>query len=480
MAKGAPGDWRAAFGPQEKIQRFRPKESDRYLLNPHKGTTTFQRFNGDPLYPGLRWNDSVGPVEFEPFDGNLHNERYGDTRISYCRWLWSVIEPERGQYRWDIIDGALEAARVRNQSLQVRIQPYIQDMPQWYWAAGAAEDPNSSRGRREPDHNDPLYLEHWGRFIRAFGKRYDGHPDLESFDVAYGGPCGEMGGNCTEKTAERLVDVYLESFSKTQLLLMIGTHGCKYAAARSDKYGWRGDCYGDLRWGGAEGVPDGQRWNHMYDEYPKMVALNGLTHRWKTAPVTLETCWVVGHWFNEGWDIDWIIEQGYKYHLSVFMPKSCYIPEEWADKFHEFDKKIGYRFVLRQMIMPIEAARGGRVSVEVFIDNVGVAPIYRPYRFAWRLRQGRNAHVVHSAQDITKWLPGHNFFREEVPLPAALEPGTVEVDCSIVDPSTNEAKVKLAVEPVGEDNWHPLGYMDISSTARAGLSRGTRGGLSMK
>ena len=266
--------WRARWGPQQQFQRVRPKESDKYLLNPHKGTTTFQRFNGDPLYPGLRWNDSEGPVEFKPFDGNVKNERYPDTTISYCRWLWSVIEPQKGAYRWDTIDGALEAAAVRGQTLQVRIQPYIQDMPEWYWQTGAKMDPNSAKGRREPEHNDPLYLEHWGDFIRAFAARYDGHRDLESFDIAYGGPCGEMGGNCTKDTAEKLVDVYIESFKKTQLISMVGTHGCKYGALTNDRLGWRGDCYGDCRTEGTEGVPDGLRWNHMFDEYPTCTSVS--------------------------------------------------------------------------------------------------------------------------------------------------------------------------------------------------------------
>jgi hypothetical protein len=52
-----PPDWRGRFGPDETIQRVRPTETFRYLPNPHKGTTTFQRFNGDPLFPGLIWND---------------------------------------------------------------------------------------------------------------------------------------------------------------------------------------------------------------------------------------------------------------------------------------------------------------------------------------------------------------------------------------------------------------------------------------
>src|SRR5476651_69813 len=97
--------WRDQFHKDETIQRVRPAESHAYLPNPHRGTTTFQRFNGDPLYPGLTWDDSKGPLEFPRFDGNLKNPSYPDTTLSYCRWLWSVIEPKKGRYRWDVIDG---------------------------------------------------------------------------------------------------------------------------------------------------------------------------------------------------------------------------------------------------------------------------------------------------------------------------------------------------------------------------------------
>ena len=67
MATTTTSDWRAAFAPGEVIQRVRPKEYTGELSNPHKGTTTFQRFNGDALYPGLEWNDSEGPIAFKPF-----------------------------------------------------------------------------------------------------------------------------------------------------------------------------------------------------------------------------------------------------------------------------------------------------------------------------------------------------------------------------------------------------------------------------
>jgi hypothetical protein len=187
-------------------------------------------------------------------------------------------------------------------------------------------------GRRAIDHNDPLYLRHWGDHIRALGARYDGHPVLESFDIAYGGPCGETGGNCTPETARKLADIYLEAFRKTQLLSMLGTDGCRHAAAKAGRsIGWRAACYGDFRANGMGVVPDPLCWNHMIDAYPKEVEECGVKDAWKTAPVTLETCWTVPYWHGQAWDLDRTLEHGYKYHVSVFMPKSVYIPEAVAD-----------------------------------------------------------------------------------------------------------------------------------------------------
>ena len=477
-------DWRTQFAPGQVIQRVRPKESFAYLGNPHKGTTTFQRFNGDPLYPGTSWDDRGAPTEYKPFDGNLTNPQYPDTTIAYLRWRWSAIEPEKGRYRWEIIDGALEAARVRGQTLQVRMMPYAgDDLPQWFWDLGGVRQAKPTSYRFcEPDINHPLYVKHWTEFIRAFGERYDGHPDLESFDVASGGPWGEMGGNVNRETAAKIVDVYLRSFRKTQLVSMLGTHGCAYAATKTNRrIGWRADCYGDMRFEAEGAAPAprlgsgqaGQRWCHMYDAYPKEIFTDGVQEAWKRAPVTLETCWTVGHWYEKGWDIDWILEQGYRYHLSVFMPKSSYIPEAWTRKIEEFNRRMGYRYVLRQMLLPREVRAGRPIKVEVWIDNVGCAPIYRPYRFAYRFRQNGREEVVRSKQDIRTWLPGYMFFSERVAAPAWLVAGGAKVDVGIVqdkrpgqeqapaERTSDRPRVKLAIGNVREDWWHPMALVGV-------------------
>ncbi|HYF51910.1 MAG TPA: DUF4832 domain-containing protein [Planctomycetota bacterium] len=453
--------WRDAFHKDEKLQRVRPPEFKGYLPNPHRGTTTFQRFNGDALYPGLMWDDSRGPVEFKPFDGNLKNPNYPDTTLSYCRWLWSVLEPQKGKFRWDIIDGALKAGRDRGQTVQMRIQPYIgPDMPEWFWNEGGKIDPKADPKRKEPDHNHPSYLKHFGDVIRAFAKRYDGHPDLESFDIAYGGPCGECGGNTTRSTAKKLSDVYLQAFKKTQLVSMLGTFGCEYTS-QFERVGWRADCYGDLRTEGRGVVPDHLCWNHMFDAYPKEIHENGVSERWKTAPVTMETCWTVGYWEKMGWDVDWIFEQGLKYHTSIFMPKSSFIPDRWREKFDAWDNKIGYRFVLRQINLPLESKAGAKIPFWLWVENIGCAPIYRNYPLALRFKQGKNEHIARIKTDIRQWMPGDWVQSGSVDFPKELKRGEVEVDIAILDEKLTKPRVLFAIRNTRDNGWHPLCKMDV-------------------
>ena len=428
--------------------------------NPHRGTTTFQRFNGQALYPGLSWNDREGPVEFPPppkSPADLINPRYPNTTVSYCRWIWRVLEPKRGEYQWQIIDGALKAAQQRGQTLQLRLQPYADDdLPDWLWNEGVKVH-EVVNNRREPDCNDPIYIKNWVRFITAFGKRYNGHPDLESVDVVHGGQWGEGGGNSTYKSAKPMVDAFVNSFTKTTLVSMYNTQAIRYGTTLKRPMGWRCDCIGDLRMKSKVPhiVPDGLIWNHMFD-YPKWLVKDGVSEAWRVAPVTLETCWVVGFWRKEHWNIDWIIDQMLKYHATFFMPKSCYFPIAWKNKMDAFNRKLGYRFVLRQVVTPTKIAPGARFNLEFWVDNDGVAPLYRPYKLALRFRQGSRSEVVLMKQDPRTWMPGQNWFEEAVKLPSFIKPGTFEMDAGIVDEKTKRLRVQFCVQGNDKEGWFPM------------------------
>lgn len=477
--------WRDRFDASQTVQRVRPTETDEYLHNPHRGTTTFQRFQGDGTYAAWFTSDTHGPIEFAPDAPVKDNLKYiPRTTLTYCRWPWSWLEPEKGKFNWKIIDQTLKTAHNRGQTAQLRFQPYTQavkfaemppttrrhppvttvNVPDWYWDTGAKWIDKGAYAANEPDCNDPKYLKHFGDFVRAFAKRYDGHPDIESVDVAYAGFWGESGGNTTPETARKLTDVYIRSFKKTTLLSMLGTDGCKHAhkvtADTNHPAGWRADCIGDLRKRGNAGVPPELCWNHTFDAYPMQIVQDGLKDDWMKAPVTMETCGNVTTYFMGDYDLDVIIREGYRYHMSVFMPKSSFYPQAFQAKLEEFDKKIGYRFVLRQMQLPIEAKPLEKVNLLFFFDNVGCAPIYRPYNLAVRFRQGKTSKVVRLKNDIRQWMPGHTWFEEKITVPKGLKKGEANIDLVIVD-EKDRPKVWLAIQGLTEDKWHPLTSMDI-------------------
>ena len=174
----------------------------------------------------------------------------------------------------------------------------------------------------------------------------------------------------------------------------------------------------------------------------------------------METSAAVPHWVMAGYDIDRIIAEGYNYHTTVFMPKSAFFPEKTMDKLLAFDRKIGYRFALRQMLLVLKVPRGGKFNVTVFLENVGCAPIYRPYKLALRFKQGKTSMVVPFKEDIRRWLPGHNVFREEIQAPANLEKGDVQIALGIVD-ETGTPRVWFAIGGKTDEGWHPLTNMEI-------------------
>src|SRR5512136_1328826 len=116
---------------------IRPKEIGDVLVNPGIGFMTFQRFNGDRLNEGLKWTEGF-PIEYQEFAGSLTNQDHPLTSIAYFRVYWKFVEPEQGQYRWDLLDKALTTARSRGQTLMLRIAPYgtgkDNDAPAWYRA----------------------------------------------------------------------------------------------------------------------------------------------------------------------------------------------------------------------------------------------------------------------------------------------------------------------------------------------------------
>ena len=427
------------------------------LTNPHKGCATFQRFNGDALNEGTRWSEE-GPLTFPAAERDVA-EHYLPCTVAYCRWFWEVFEPEEGRFDWCAVEGALATARQRGQTLQVRLMPHGSQgqpqLPDWYQRKYPTREGGKKRGRTytEALYDGPEYLEAWGRAITEFGERFDGDPDLESVDIAFVGPWGEGAGDISEAQVERFVEAYFAAHPKTPLL--INTDGYQFPCGIRKGAGWRCDCFGDM------GL-FGRKWNHTYDFYPMAVVKAGAQDCWQTRPVTFETCGVPATWEEHGFDLDFILRQGYKFHCSVFMPKSNPIPAEYMEPLAAFCDRIGYRFALRQATWSRKVERGGRLDLTMWIENTGVAPLYHPYELALRLRTSEREVVLRPGIDASAWQPGDAWIEELLRLPAELPAGEAEMSAGLVHPDTGEVAVRFAVDESGEDGWVPLGQVKLT------------------
>jgi hypothetical protein len=461
---------------QEEIVVVRRMETDEVLTNPGKGFTTFQCFNGDyDPYAEGGIRESGGrlvpdcysePVTYK-FDPTMSKLNHPRSSVAYFRINWSFIEPEEKKYNWEFIDSLLVTGAERNQRLLIRIAPfsgsfdseYKKDVPYWFREKIGHTDIKSV-----PhvfwffDHNDPLYLEHFGAMIREFGRRYDGHPMIEAVDLSIGGQAGEgVAINLLEEGIRKgLIRAYTDSFRKTPLIVLGRTDQTEhnvYHLAREQglDVGWRVDCLGDMF-----GFSDA--YNHMFDYYPQAIN-QGMKAQdaWKKAPVSFESCWTMKHWKDQGWDIDYIIDQSLKWNISTFNNKSSAVPEEWRPQVDRWIRSMGYRFVLRKFTYPEEVRQNSGLSFTTWWENTGVAPIYRDYTLALRLKGDKESRVLTTDADITTWLPGDNLYDNSVFVPLDMPPGEYNLQIGIVDPHTSVPAVNLAITGREDDGWYHLG-----------------------
>ncbi|MDQ2855923.1 MAG: DUF4832 domain-containing protein [Acidobacteriota bacterium] len=449
---------------QDETIVVRPEPSDEVLVNPGMGITTFQRFNGQPLNQGVRWSEE-GPTSKQQ-DVSAQSA-FPDTSIAYCRWFWSELQPAADHIRWEIIDTALEEARRHQQTLAIRLMPYDEEhpLPEWYRNSGARRANNAAAKDGtiwQPDFSDRLYMKYWGALVAEAGARYDGHPYLDSVDISSVGYWGEGWSDYMPEFQfqKALIDIYFDAFKRTPLLMNFDEpHGLAYGTGRGA--GWRLDCLGDMgrQW------KDRPTFSHMLDFYPQQIARLGIQDVWQRSPVSLETCWVPGFWKDKGWDVDYILAQALRWHVTSVNVKSSPIPQEWQSRFNEFQKRMGYRFVLRRLEYPRSVKPGSMMPIHMWWLNAGVAPIYRQHTLALQFQSATENRQVPLTADVTRWLPGDAVVDQQVYVPEKLGPGTYRLRLALLDPRTNQPVVRLAIKGREADGWYTMGSVIISPIA---------------
>ena len=402
--------------------------------NPYIGFTSFQHFNGERLYsdPIVRpenhmcetENLECWPIPEDVPQNGREEGFYPEADIAYFRVLWKEFEPERGQYRYELIEELLRETRAHRQRLLFRLIPHStrasDDVPEWLKKLiPCPERPAGKRVKDSP--TDPRFLILFGEAIRKLGERFDKDPVFYAMDICLPGAWGEgyRLENYPDDDLKRFVDVFAESFPHTRLTAQIGLPWLVNGLNRLRPVGWRGDGCGEP--------------HHILERYPALIAQ--LTpDLWKRAPVSFESYWWLGEWKRQGWDPEEIIRKTLEWHVSCFNAKSVPIPREWKGLIDGWLDRMGYHLYLSRFTAPAKARAGERVSMSLTMNNTGVAPLYEEVPVLLRLRGEGGQAVLDTGLKPVEWLPGETESTFAVKLPAGLRPGVYRLDLGMETP----------------------------------------------
>jgi hypothetical protein len=430
------GIW-AGCTPGGKTIVVKPVEIDSFLLNPGRGFTS----------TGSLFNENMGSRQ-HPLCG-----------VSQQRYYWDELEPVEGQINFALIDSAIAKAVRSGEQLNFRVMCQNEDMvlPKWAKAAGI----------KSPYYDNPVFIEKQVRLIKALGAHYDGNPGICFVDIGSIGQWGEWHIDPeaadptkivfpSDSNAKKIIDAYFQSFTKTPLCALISykqPFGFAYATSRGS--GWRADCWGDM---------DSLGWNHMKGVYPQAIAGAKAANSWKNGPVALETCWTMDEWFQRGWDIDYILSKALEWHANSVNNGGQAIPAKWYDKVKAFEKKLGYRLVLREFAYPSQSKKNTPASLHMQWDNVGVAPLYNAYPLAVSLVSATDPaqrFTITTDADARKWMPGSTALNTTITIPAEMPAGKYNMEIALVAPATGKPAIQLAIAGKTAEGWYEMGQISI-------------------
>ncbi len=407
--------------------------------NPYIGFTSFNHFDGEPLFSDAIVNANKSMLITENFecypvpDGvERKGEEQGfhpEATVAYFRILWKDFEPKQGAYNYALVEEILEGARAHKQTVMLRLMPHStnarDDVPEWLKSMMVC--PPRPDGKREKDSpHDDRFLYIFAECVKAFAARFDKNPTLNVVDICLSGAWGEGHDiGCYSKEAlDYLVNTFVECFPNTQLLGQIAAPWLVERLNKLRHVGWRAD--GVLRHGFLEEIPD---------DAP-MVGGNGYYYRqlkkmpqgvWEKAPVSLEAFWWMTEWKRQNWDIDFIIEWTLQQHVSTFNNKHFPVPFEWREKVEGWLSKMGYHFHIFEAEFPEKAKRGETICLHLGVENCGVAPIYNDSSVEVVLQNGGGRYLFNTKIDPKKWLSGKYVEQTTLTLPADMPSGEYEI-----------------------------------------------------
>jgi hypothetical protein len=463
----------------------KPRTSKTTPPSPSTAGTTVTTYTESPGYldnPGegyQGWTHASGVLEQSTeYRRGEHPEQGG--------FDWASLNPREGAYNWGPIDTFLAECAARGEQGSFRIytmngEPYgTNRVPQWVKDRGAVirDTPDL-----EPDYRNRTYQQHWGTFVDALARRYDGDPRIAFIDISGYGRFNEwqansltddtgdtvgLGDTIDSSTRRHLVHMFVggsgaarvvendgvsegalpyqhPGFQRTQLLMPYGGlwSSSRYVAINYPHVGFRNDALFS-----------------EHADFADFAAMGyGITDIWRTAPVVFEA---VGTPSAAAYPAAAETLRGMG---ASFLHENAVLADDQT--LTDLVTPLGYRYFLSRAETPNAVLAGGSLPIGTTWTNTGSARAYprmgQDFALSYALADADGDIVTQWEREhgVSEWLPGDQQIVEdslEVPDVAA---GTYTILAGITERRTGH-RIQLPQRTNRADGWYPVATMQLS------------------
>ena len=404
---------------------------------------------------------------------------------------WAEFEPKKGEYNFESLENTYHLSYWKSLGKRVILRFVMDDVvdnggenrmdiPQWLYDELAAEnfggkgagtfyyEPEAlGGGGFSPNYESPLLIGYHQKAIATLGEKFDDPAILAYVQVGSLGHWAEMH-TWPEGTGEfpnpELVGVYMSAYTEAfQNVKLAARKPYPYAAANG--WGLYNDMFGDVGAGDTYYDYFTNGCTDMPYATAEEVTASRMPEFWKQG--------YSGGEFAEGNVRKWtgndfiaatlrLIRQSHSSLIGPCAPtdilESDADAHEWDVNFDLMRSTMGYHLRV-ESITKVDAAKPGEtLSLEIVINNRGVAPFYYlwPMELSIADENGNTLYAQTSGADITKWLPGRTAFTETLTLPKDFKEGSYTLQMAILDPSTGKPGIHLEMEGLLEDGRYSL------------------------
>jgi len=398
--------------------------------------------------------------------------------LVYADLTWREFEPQEGLFDFNSFEEDKQLNRWKEEGKRVVFRFVLDrpsdeehlDIPDWLYEKidrdGDLYDIEYGKGF-SPNYANPILIDYHEKVIQDLGNKYGRDDSIAYIELGSLGHWGEWHVKYDEgirrlppeTTRDEYVSHYLKAFPNTHLLMRR-----PFNIAIRSHLGLYNDMIGHIS--STEEWLDWIKNGGDYQQAQEENALSAMPEGWQVAPIGGEQTTSIGNEDLYGKYLEQTIDLLKASHTTFIGPGSPYNIGEGTNLQVGIDQvlaTIGYRLYIKQISIPEWIYWRNEIPIEIIFSNDGIAPIYYNWQCNIYIENDQGNILTEDKLDIDlrAILPKQDI-RVKYQLPYEItNDKPFSVGIAIIDPITNQAAVKFAMDNSREDLIQNLGQFRV-------------------